>query len=96
MTDKEVRPCPVSDRRRFKFIALTRGKIFTLLTVAYFGIASSLYAVKATGEGLEESATTEGINTMFLAQQHAPKNDSTQPIATSAPAGTETATFALG
>ena len=74
-----------------------RIMILKISMVVCLGIAATFYGVRILSEGPGESAATERKDTMSVATQNSVANQSMiPPIDLSAPAKTETATFALG
>ena len=79
-----------------RHIFSNRHMILKILTVACVGISAFFYGIRIMSEGPEESATTERKEAMFLTSQNSLAHQGIPPIDLSAPAKTETATFALG
>lgn len=96
MVGKEIHTLTVQNNGGSRDIFSNRDMILKILPVAFLGIASVLYGVRIMSKGPEESATTERKRAMFLTRQNFVANQGIPPIDLSAPAGTETATFALG
>jgi hypothetical protein len=96
MIGKETHTLIVRNSSGSGDIFCNRRVIFKVLTVACIGVAAVLYGARIMSEGSEEPATTERKGAMFLARQNSVANQGIPPIDLSAPAKTETATFALG
>jgi len=91
-----TQPDVMSHESRFGTTFSDKHTIFKIWTVAGLCIASLFYGVTLMNNRQQAPATAERKETMFLAKQKSVVTDAIPPIDASAPAKTETATFALG
>jgi hypothetical protein len=93
---KETHSLIAENSSGLRDIFLNRHTIIKIAITACLGITAVLYGLRITTEGPEESAVSERKGAMFLARQNSGANQEIPPIDLSAPAKTESATFALG
>jgi hypothetical protein len=96
MNSKEKQPIIVSDKGNSKHTFLNERTILKLLIGACMVIAPLLFAVQIMSGGFSKLETTKEGDKMFLTKTESEPNRTMPPVDAYAPAGTETATFALG
>jgi hypothetical protein len=93
---KETHSLIAKNTSGFRDIFRNRHTIIKIAIAACLVIIVIPYGLRITTEGPEKPATTERKGAMFLAKQNSGANQEMRPIDLSAPAKTESATFALG
>jgi hypothetical protein len=96
MIGKETHPVILKNDSGSREVFSRRLMLLKVLTVVCLCIATVFYGVRILSEGPEQPATTERKGAMFLTKQNSLAKQGIPPIDVSAPAKTETATFALG
>jgi hypothetical protein len=96
MNSIEKQAIIVSDKGNSKHTFLNRFTILKLLIGACMVIAPLLYAVQSMSGGFNKLETTKEGDKMLLTKTESEPNRIMPPVDAYAPAGTETATFALG
>ena len=96
MNDKYTPPTIPGDKSDSKLPSRNRRTILKLLIGVCLAIASLLYAVEIMNGGIKNPETTKEGDKMFLTKTDSVPNRTIPPVDAYAPAGIETATFALG
>jgi hypothetical protein len=96
MNDKYAPPTIVGDDSDSRLPSRKRRTILKLLIGVCLAIASLLYVVESMNGGFKNPETTKEGDKMFLSKTDSVTNHAIPPVDAYAPAGIETATFALG
>jgi hypothetical protein len=96
MNDKETQSFIVNGKSDSKLPSRNRRTVIKLLIGVCLAIASLLYAVEIMNGGFKNLETTKEGDKMFLTKTESEPNRTIPPVDAYAPAGIETATFALG
>jgi hypothetical protein len=96
MNDKYTPPSVGGDESDSKLPSRNRRTVLKLLIGVCLAIASLLYVVESMNGGFNNPETTKEGDKMFLTKAESESNRTIPPVDAYAPAGMETATFALG
>ncbi len=96
MKDNRVPPFEVPDRNTMKKKHANKLRIVGMLSVAFLGTSLVLYGFGGVSSVPTGPPMAERTDTMYSTKQNPVTTQGMLPIDVSAPAKTETATFALG
>jgi hypothetical protein len=96
MNDRYTPPPNIGDESESKLPSPNRRAVLKLSIGVCLAIASLLYAVDIMNGGSKDLKTTKEGDNMFLTKTDSQPNRTIPPVDAYAPAGMETATFALG